>query len=125
MRSYKNIPFFMSTRGYGVFINESKPITFWVGTRETCKNLFAVESNLIDYYFFKGNLKEILNKYTDLTGKSPVPPKWSFGTWMSRISYSSQEEVLTVAQKLREMKFPSDVINIDTDWFVIQTSLYE
>ena len=117
LRSYKNIPFFMSTRGYGVFVNESKPITFWIGSRETCKNIFAVENDLIDYFFFKGNFKQILYNYTELTGKSPVPPKWSFGTWMSRISYSSQDEVLNVANKLREMEFPSDVINIDTNWF--------
>ncbi len=117
-RAYKNIPFFLSTRGYGVYVNESKPITFWVGSRELCKNMFAVEGDLIDYYFFYGpDFKKILYNYTELTGKAPVPPKWSFGAWMSRISYHTQEEVLEVAARLRKDKYPFDVLHIDTDWF--------
>jgi len=117
-RNYKNIPFFMSTQGYGIFFNESRPITFWVGSREYCKTQVAVEGDLIDYYFFYGpSFKEILNNYTELTGKASVPPKWSFGTWMSRISYFSQKEVLETAKKLRELEIPSDVIHIDTGWF--------
>ncbi|TFG05636.1 MAG: DUF4968 domain-containing protein [Promethearchaeota archaeon] len=116
-RIYKNIPFFMSTRGYGVFVNESRPITFWVGSREYCKNQIAIEGKFIDYFFFQGNLKDILRNYTALTGRAAVPPKWSFGVWMSRITYKRQEEVLATAKKLREMKFPCDVIHIDTGWF--------
>ncbi len=117
-RVYKNIPFFMSTRGYGVFINESRPITFWIGTKETCKNQFAVEGELIDYFFFFGpSFKRILHLYTALTGKAALPPLWSFGTWMSRISYFSQAQVYAVMGKLREMRFPTDVIHIDTGWF--------
>ena len=117
-RNYKHIPFFLSTQGYGVFMNESRPITCWVGSREVCKHQIAIEGDLIDYFFFYGpSFKDILNTYTELTGKAPVPPKWSFGTWVSRISYFSQEQVLAVAKKLREMRFPSDVIHIDTGWF--------
>ena len=116
-RAYKHVPFFLSTRGYGVYVNESKPITFWVGTREICKNVMAVEGDLIDYYFFAGKPREVLEAYTDLTGKPAVPPKWSFGTWMSRISYATQKEVLETAARLREMRFPCDLIHIDTNWF--------
>jgi len=117
-RNYKNIPFFMSTRGYGVYFNESRPITFWVGSREYCKTQVAVEGDLMDYFFFYGpTFKKILFNYTELTGKASVPPKWSFGTWMSRISYFSQKEVLETAEKLRKMKIPGDVIHIDTGWF--------
>nr|MDO8113360.1 glycoside hydrolase family 31 protein [Candidatus Sigynarchaeota archaeon] len=117
-RAYKNIPFFMSTRGYGVFVNEHAPVTFWTGSRELCKNMIAVESSLVDYYFFHGpSFKTILDKYTDLTGKAPVPPKWSFGAWMSRISYGSQDEVIQVAKRLRDEKYPFDVIHVDTNWF--------
>ncbi|NVM31094.1 MAG: DUF4968 domain-containing protein [Candidatus Helarchaeota archaeon] len=116
-RAYKNIPFFISTRKYGIFINESKPITFWVGSREYCKTQIAIEGNLIDYFFFYGSFKEILNNYTELTGKAAIPPKFSFGVWMSRITYKTQEEVMEVAKKLREMKFPCDIIHIDTAWF--------
>jgi alpha-glucosidase (family GH31 glycosyl hydrolase) len=85
-RTYKNIPFFMSTQGYGVFVNESRPVTFWIGSRELCRNQFAVEGELIDYYFFYGpSFKTILDTYTELTGKPALPPRWSFGTWVSSI----------------------------------------
>jgi alpha-D-xyloside xylohydrolase len=61
-RNYKNIPFFMSTRGYGVYFNESRPITFWVGSREYCKTQVAVEGDLMDYFFFYGpTFKKILS----------------------------------------------------------------
>ncbi len=117
-RSYKHIPFFLSTKGYGVFVNESRPITFWVGSREFNKIFVGIESKLVDYFFLHGpTLKEVLFKYTALTGRSPVPPKWSFGVWMSRISYKYQDEVLEVARRLREEKYPCDVICIDTEWF--------
>ncbi len=117
-RSYKQIPFFMSTRGYGVFINESKPATLWIGTREVCKNQIAVEGNYLDYFFFYGpTLKKILSSYTELTGRATVPPRWTYGTWMSRWTYFTQEQVLDAAKALREMKIPCDVIHIDCGWF--------
>ena len=117
-RTYKNIPFFMTTAGYGVFVNHVLPMTFFVGSRSYVHNLLAAEGDSLDYYFFYGpSLKKIVNTYTDLTGKSPVPPKWSFGLWVSRISYDSQDEVLETARRLRAEKIPADVINIDTNWF--------
>jgi len=117
-RTYKNIPFFMSTAGYGVFINHVLPMTFFVGSRSYVHNLLAAEGEGLDYYFFYGpSLKKITSTYTDLTGKSPVPPKWSFGLWVSRISYDSQEQVLETAHRLRAERYPADVINVDTNWF--------
>ncbi|MHA7834404.1 MAG: glycoside hydrolase family 31 protein, partial [Algiphilus sp.] len=71
----------------------------------------------LDYYLFSGNIEEVLARYTSLTGRAPVPPKFSFGTWISRMSYTSQEEVLGVARTLREKQFPADVINLDVSWF--------
>jgi alpha-D-xyloside xylohydrolase len=117
-RTYKNIPFFMSTAGYGVFVNHVLPMTFFVGSRSYVHNLLVAEGNSLDYYFFYGpSLKKIASAYTDLTGKSPVPPKWSFGLWVSRISYDSQDEVMETARRLRAEKYPADVINVDTNWF--------
>ena len=117
-RTYKPIPFFMSTQGYGVFINESKPITHWIGTRETCTHQIAIQQDFIDYYFFYGpDFKHILNDYTDLTGKPRMVPKWSFGIWMSRWSYYSQDQVMQVAKLIRDMEIPCDVIHIDAGWF--------
>lgn len=59
----------------------------------------------------------MLESYTDLTGKSPMPPLWSFGLWMSRITYESEAEAREVAKKLREHRIPCDVIHLDTGWF--------
>jgi len=116
-RSYKNIPFFLSTKGYGVFINQSSLMTCWVGSKSVVNTQVAVEDNFLDYYVITGDIKEILSQCTDITGKGVVPPKWSFGYWQSKISYKSAEEVLEIANKLRETEIPCDVIHIDTHWF--------
>ncbi len=116
-RIYKSVPFYVSTRGYGVFFNQTHPMTFWVGTKEKSKVQVAVEEKKLDYYLFAGSVREILGNYTELTGRAPVMPKFSFGTWISRMSYLTQQEVLDVAMILRENKFPADVIHIDDRWF--------
>jgi alpha-D-xyloside xylohydrolase len=116
-RVYKTTPFYVSTRGYGVFFNQTQPMTFWLGSKEKSKVQVAVEEQALDYYLFVGSIKNVLDRYTHLTGKAPVPPKYSFGTWVSRMSYTSQEQVLAVADTLREKQFPADVINLDVSWF--------
>ncbi len=116
-RIYKAVPFYVSTRGYGVFYNHTNPMTFWVGSRETSKVQVAVEDEKLDFYVFAGDIKEVLGHYTALTGRSPVPPTYSFGTWISRMSYRSQQEILDVAARLRAGGFPADVIHMDVSWF--------
>lgn len=59
----------------------------------------------------------MLERYTELTGRAPRVPLWSFGTWMARWTYASQEQVLDVVRALREMRMPCDVVHIDTGWF--------
>lgn len=116
-RVYKVVPFYVSTRGYGVFHNHTHPMTFWVGSRETSKVQVAVEDAKLDLYVFTGDVKEVLGHYTALTGRAPVPPTFSFGTWISRMSYRSQREILDVAARLRAERFPTDVIHMDVSWF--------
>ncbi|MFX1296107.1 MAG: TIM-barrel domain-containing protein [Promethearchaeota archaeon] len=118
-RSYKNVPFFMSTNNYGVFFNHSSPMTIWVGSMSAVNIQVAIEDDFLDYYVIFGDMKEILSQYTDITGKGVLPPKWTFGYWQSRFSYQSAEEVLNVAKSLRENEIPCDVICIDTHWFKI------
>jgi alpha-D-xyloside xylohydrolase len=114
---YKPAPFFMSSRGYGMFVHTTSPVTMDFGyTHEGSKTLFVGDDQL-DIFFFIGSPKEILTEYTNITGKSSMPPLWSFGLWMSRFSYRSQKEVMTVADKLRKNKVPCDVIHIDAGWF--------
>jgi alpha-D-xyloside xylohydrolase len=114
---YKPVPFFMSSRGYGMFIHTTSPVTMDFGyTHQGSKTLFVGDDQL-DIFFFLGSPKEILTQYTAITGKSSVPAVWSFGLWMSRFSYRSQKEVMMVAHKLRKHKVPCDVIHIDAGWF--------
>lgn len=114
---YKPIPFFLTSQGYGMFVHTSAPVTFDFGQFFDAHNTIYSADEHLDLFVFLGDPKEILSEYTNLTGKSPVPPLWSFGFWMSRITYKSEEEVRNVAAKLRENKIPADVIHLDTGWF--------
>ncbi len=114
---YKPIPFFMSSNGYGMFMHTSTPITCDFGQAFAGVNTLMIGDDQLDLFIFIGDPKEILNEYTDITGKSPMPPLWSFGFWMSRITYSAESEVRDVAAKLRENKVPADVIHLDVGWF--------
>jgi alpha-D-xyloside xylohydrolase len=116
-RMYKPVPFFLSNRGYGMFVHTSAPATFDFGATYQGTNALMLGDDALDLFVFLGQPKDILDEYTKLTGKAAMPPLWSFGLWMSRISYFSEDEVRGVAAKLRENRLPSDVIHIDTGWF--------
>lgn len=114
---YKPVPFYMSSRGYGVFMHTSAPATCDFGASYIGTQSLMMADEKIDLFIFLGSPKDVLYEYTGITGRSPLPPLWTFGTWMSRISYFSQQEGLDVAKKLRENRIPSDVIHFDTGWF--------
>ncbi len=114
---YKPVPFFMSNKGYGMFLHTSAPATIDFGATYVGADRIFMADEKMDFFIFLGTPKDILDEYTNITGKSPMLPLWSFGTWMSRISYFTQEEGLDVAKKLRENKIPADVIHFDTGWF--------
>jgi alpha-D-xyloside xylohydrolase len=116
-RMYKPIPFFMSSRGYGMFVHTSAPATFDFGASYSIANSLLLGDDDLDLFVFLGAPKDILNEYTNITGKAPMPPLWSFGLWMSRITYSREDEVRAVAAKLRQNRVPADVIHLDTGWF--------
>ena len=122
--AYKRIPFFASSRGYGLFVNTSFPITAHMGDLTGIAYSLIVHRCLaLDYYFIYGpSLKEILPRYTQITGQPGMPPKWTFGHWMSRLTYKSQPEVEQVASELRAHRIPTDVIHIDTGWFTEEAS---
>lgn len=116
---YKPIPFYMSSRGYGVFMHHSTPITVDFGKYFNGANSMMIGDDEADLFVFIGQPKDILDEYTDLTGKTQMPPLWSFGFWMSRITYFSEEEGREIAKNLRKHKIPSDVIHFDTGWFEV------
>lgn len=114
---YKPIPFFMSNRGYGMFMHTSAPVTCDFGATYIGLNKMFMGDENLDLFVFFGEPKDILNEYTDLVGKPSMPPLWSFGTWMSRITYFSEKEGYNVAANIRKNKYPCDVIHFDTGWF--------
>ena len=114
---YKPVPFYFSNRGYGIFMHTSAPTTADFGASYIGAQRLFMGDETMDFFIFFGEPKDVLNAYTDVTGKSPMLPLWTFGTWMSRITYFSQEEGLDIASKLRANKIPSDVIHFDTGWF--------
>ena len=114
---YKPVPFYFSNRGYGIFMHTSAPVTCDFGASYIGAQRLFMADEQMDFFVFFGEPKDILDEYTNITGKSPMMPLWSFGTWMSRITYFSQQEGLEIAKQLRAHKIPSDVIHFDTGWF--------
>lgn len=114
---YKPVPFYFSNRGYGIFMHTSAPTTADFGASYIGAQRLFMGDETMDFFVFFGEPKEILDKYTNVTGKSPMLPLWTFGTWMSRISYFSQKEGLEIAHQLKANRIPADVIHFDTGWF--------
>lgn len=116
--AYKNVPFFMSTSGYGLFVNSTEAVEFDIGNFSNSSLTISVPGQVLDYYFIFGpDFKDILYLYTKLTGNAPVPPLWSFGLWMStgffEANRNSMEEC---AKKVRDKKIPCDVMHFDCFW---------
>ena len=114
---YKPIPFFLSSRGYGMFMHTSAPITCDFGNSYIGANKLFMADEALDLFVFIGEPKEVIEEYTSLVGRPEMPPLWSFGTWMSRITYFSEKEGRDIAKNIRKHKIPCDVIHFDTGWF--------
>jgi alpha-D-xyloside xylohydrolase len=114
---YKPIPFFLSSRGYGMFMHTSSPITCDFGKYFNGLSSLMIGDDELDLFVFLGHPRDVLDQYTDLTGKAAMPPLWSFGLWMSRITYYSEAEGRSVDSLLRKNSIPCDVIHFDTGWF--------
>ncbi len=122
--SYKNIPFYMSDRGYGVFVNNTGKVEYEVGSELTRKCSFSVKGESIEFAVIcsstDGNnrMKEVLAGYTALTGRVPVLPKWSFGLWLST-SFTTdynEETVLSFIDGMRDRDIPLSVFHFDCFW---------
>ncbi len=115
--SYKPIPFLLSTAGYGVFVHTSARCSFEVGSYSQVSCSFFVHDSCLDYYLLLGrDLLRVLELYTWLTGRPPVPPKWSFGVWMSRCMYRNKREVEEALSQLRQADIPVHVVHLDPLW---------
>ena len=117
-RCYKNIPFFMSSRMYGCFYHTSDYCKLSLADHSTRSVQFLNDHATIDVFLIGGKTpEEILRSYRMLTGFPQMPPLWSFGIWMSRMTYFSADEVNEICDRLRQEHYPCDVIHLDTGWF--------
>ncbi|BAS26283.1 glycoside hydrolase family 31 protein [Limnochorda pilosa] len=123
--AYKNVPFVLSSRGYGLFWNTYARMVHDVAYPQTSLYSYRVVSDepVFDLWFFYGpSPGEVLRRYTELTGRPEVPPLWAFGLWMSRCWYETQEEVETVAARMKAERLPCDVLVLDgRAWLDLRT----
>ncbi|MGC8589426.1 alpha-xylosidase [Athalassotoga sp.] len=118
-QTYKNIPFYVTNKGYGVFVNTPGLISYEVASERVSKVQFSVESENLEYMVIGGNgLKAVLKNYTDITGKPSLPPAWSFGLWLTT-SFTTNYDEKTVKgfiEGMAERDIPLSVFHFDCFW---------
>ena len=118
-QAYKNIPFYISNQGYGVFVNHAGRVSYEVGSETVNKVQFSVAGEELEYLVIYGPTpKEILTKYTALTGRAPLLPEWSFGLWLSTSFVTDYDEqtVSSFIQGMKERDIPLSVFHFDCFW---------
>ena len=118
-QSYKNIPFYISNKGYGVLVNHPEPVSFEFATENVTKTSFSVPGGSLDYFFFNGpSMKEVLTRYTDLTGKPSLPAPWTFGLWLSTSFTTSYDEatVMSFIDGMLDRGIPLRTFHFDCFW---------
>lgn len=118
---YKSIPFFVATGGdggsYGVLLDNTQRTWFDFGHKTADTLEMGGPDGPIDYYVIAGpTTRDVVRRYTDLTGKAPLPPEWALGYQQSRYSYMTADETRTIADTLRKDRVPTDVIWLDIDF---------
>lgn len=117
---YKSLPFFIVLREdavYGIFLDNTYQSYFDMGFGNSRYYSFGAVDGEMDYYFIAGDtVAEIIEGYTSLTGRAPLPQMWTLGYHQSRWSYASAEEVLTIAKNFRMYGIPCDAIHLDIDY---------
>ncbi|MGW0803785.1 alpha-xylosidase [Nonomuraea sp. NPDC002799] len=117
--AYKNIPFYLTNRGYGVFVNHPGRVSFEVGSETVSRVQFSVESHDLEYLIIHGPAPaDILRRYTALTGRPALPPAWSFGLWLSTSFTTGYDEatVTSFVDGMAERELPLSVFHFDCFW---------
>ncbi len=118
-QAYKNIPFFLSDKGYGVLVNHPERVSFEFGTENVTRTSFCVEGGSLDYFFFNGPaMKDVLTRYTDLSGKPALPAPWTFGLWLSTSFTTSYDEdtVMSFIDGMLDRGIPLRTFHFDCFW---------
>ena len=112
-----NIPFVLSNRGYGILFDNSYPATFDVGRADPGALVYAADGGNLTFYLMAGSsMKEVLERYTYLTGRQPLPPRWALGYLQSKYGYRDEPEARQVVNTLRARGFPLDALILDLYW---------
>lgn len=118
-QAYKNIPFYVSSKGYGVLVNQPERVSFELASEKVKKVQFSVPGESLEYYLIDGpTVKDVLRRYTDLTGKPALPPAWSFGLWLSTSFTTNYDEetVNSFVDGMLERDIPLRVFHFDCFW---------
>lgn len=118
-QTYKNIPFYITNRDYGIFVNHPEKVSFEIATEHVERVQFSIPGEKINYLIIGGdNLKEVLENYTLLTGRPALPPAWSFGLWLttSFITNYDEKTVTSFIEGMRERNIPLHVFHFDCFW---------
>lgn len=118
-QAYKNVPFYMSNYGYGVFVDTPGKVSFEIGSEKVSKVQFSVPGQEMSYSVIGGtDMKDVLNTYTDLTGKPPLVPDWSYGLWLSTSFTTDYDEktVMEFVDGMAERNIPLSVFHFDCRW---------
>lgn len=116
--AYKNVPFFISSRGYGFYLNHAAFSRFQMGSSSTASWQVQAMGQGTEYFVIPGeSAADIITTFTAMSGRSPLPPIWSFGLWVSNGFYNAdRNSMLQTAAKLRKLKIPADVLHFDCYW---------
>ncbi len=118
-QAYKNVPFYLTNRGYGVFVNHPENVSFEVASENVERVQFSVPGEYLEYFLIYGpSPKEVLTRYTALTGRPALPPAWSFGLWLST-SFTTdydEETVTSFIQGMADRDLPLHVFHFDCFW---------
>ncbi|TVR53324.1 MAG: alpha-xylosidase, partial [Spirochaetaceae bacterium] len=96
--AYRSLPFYLTNRGYGVLVNHSGRVSFEVGSEKVERVQFSVSGEALEYYVIFGPTpKQVLDRYTALTGRPALPPAWSFGLWLTT-SFTTTYDEKTVTE---------------------------
>ncbi|XEC93359.1 alpha-xylosidase [Paenibacillus tarimensis] len=118
-QAYKNVPFYLSSEGYGVFVNHPERVSYEVGSEVVSKVQFSIPGEELEYFIIGGEtLKDVLRNYTTLTGKPALPPAWSFGLWLTT-SFTTDYDEATVnsfIDGMAERDIPLHVFHFDCFW---------
>src|SRR5258708_15291725 len=118
-QAYKNIPFYLTNRGYGVFVNDPGPVSFEVGSEQVTRVQFSLPGQSLEFFVIYGpSPKEVLEKYTALTGRPALPPAWAFGLGLGTSFTTSYDEatVTSFIQGMAERQIPLAVFHFDCFW---------